>query len=633
MQNPSWNANSGPALPSRTSRRAFALLYLLTISLFVVMLLGSLLTLSQGQIARSRHLADRSQALLAAEAGVAAVVEKLEEDPSWSAGFHEKALPGGLGTFTAVFAAPSTTSDEICINNLSNAHPVDSYHGASTVPPRSALLIVTGHANTVKKTVEVLLVPGGDVNDGSGIVASGKISLRGDVKIEGVRSLTDSSSVPVNIHSNSEETGTQIAYSPTQPSDSLSVSGTVTSSSSSATPTAISLAGTVSVDDRQSQVPPRKLPHVNIEAILSDHASQPGPPIPTLPGNFSLSGNNYYSGDVVIHGDLVLDTDARIFVTGNLTINGSVRGNGALIVGGDTRLYGDSQVSADRNDYVSILSRGHVVLSGFNGEAYMDSLVSADPVAGEHWEDTRWALDQLQSYLQAHAHLTPGELGARMQADDAMLDSWQSIIARHGVSTDTVGGRTRHSDTSAYFRAQLGSPVDPLSSQAFLARRFQQLDDMFRQCWFGRDGASPRRVNDDLLDNFADWDPSLDGGLFDSAQSWNQITTAHRAEVLNEITMTVQQYDYERLGSADFQGYIFTSGALVVQNDLNLLGTVVVNGDESRPSVTVDGKTYLPGEVAFLGSSKLTYVEEIFRGGVENLNGVGKLDVKRWVSR
>lgn len=611
-----------------TKRRGFALIYLLLLSVVIAMILAALMTVSKGQIFRTRHGVDQTRALLAAESGLAAAMSELERNPSWNTGFSDELLPNGLGTYSATFSPAASATDQDCINNLSSDTPAPSYHGVDSVPPRSALLVVKGRSGTSEKTIEALVVTGSSLSDSLAMAASGSISMRGDVQIKGIRSLLDPTEVPVNVHTNDEGAGVKFSYAPNASGDSLLVKGSITSSSSSPTSAAIQLASPSVVDSTESRLAPKKLPQVNIEAMIGDHSGSPGPAIPSLPANMTFTGNNYYSGNVVINGDVVLDGNARLFVAGDLTINGSVTGEGALVVGGDTRLYGNADVTGDSSDYVSVLSRGSVVLSGFQGQQFMESLVAGDPTAAKNWDDTKWALAQIQNYIQSYSHLSPQALGNQMQSDDSLIDGWMTTIAQH-TGTPPSG---RSTNTSAYFRGRFAGAT-PLSSEAFLYERFQQLDDIFRVCGWDRNGLPPRYSNSALLDNYVDYDPTLDGGLFDSGESWGMIDTAHRAQVFQEIVQIVNRFDYQKLGSAEFKGYVFTSGALVVKNDLNLMGSVIVNGNSRLSPITVDGVTYDPGELALLDNSRLTYVQEIFEDGVQNLSGAGKLDIKRWVSR
>lgn len=611
----------------RTNRRkAFALIYFLLISAIVLIVTGTIVVMCRQQLFFSRAGLDQNRALYAAESGVYTAMAELERNNGWVAGFSSVATPDNQATYTVRFNSSES------INNLAGASAVSSYRGANTVPPHGALLVVEGQAGLSRQVVEVLVVPGISPLQSSAVSASGQITLGGDVAIDGIRSLSDLTAVPANLHSNKELVGRQISSTGI-----LSVSGNVTSSGASPTATAIQLSGSVAVGSQASQVPAKRFPHVNIDALVSDQVGSPGPTIPAVPGPVSLSGgNNYYAGDVVIQGDLELKSNAKMFVAGNLTVNGSVRGTGTLVVKGQTSLYGDAEVSPSSSEYISVLSKGHVVLQGFQGQSYMNGLTGA---AADQWADLQFGLGKISNYLQTNSGLAPAALITQMQADDALLDSYQRIIgtgsgAWAGLTPayNTVAGRASSGGTAMALKAAVGTG-GPTSAPTFLANRFQRLDDMFRICWEGRGGVAGRYTADTLLGNYGIWDPAVDGGLFDSVQSFGTLGTAARVQSLRDIEQMVVQYDFNRLGAANFKGLVYTSGAFVAKSDVVVMGAVIVNGDSSVGPLTIGAATYQPGDFVTTDTSHFTYVDDIFKNGVQNLAGGGALDVKRWVNR
>lgn len=608
------------------SRKAFALIYFLLISAIVLIVTGTIVMMCRRQLFFSRVGLDQNRALYAAESGVSTAIAQLERNNSWTAGFLATSTPDNQATYTVRFNSSES------INNLAGASAVASYRGPNTVPAHGALLVVEGQAGVAKQVVEVLVVPGVSPLQSSAISATGQVKLGGDVAVDGVRSLNDLTSVPADIHSNREITGLQISSSGT-----LNVSGNVTSSSQSPAATAIQLSGTVTVGSQVSQVPAKRFPHVNIDALVSDQVGNPGPAVPVAPGAFSLNGgNNYYSGDVVIQGDLELKSNAKMFVAGNLTVNGSVKGTGTLVVKGQTSLYGDADVSVSSSEYISVLSKGHVVLQGFQGQSYMNGLTGA---AANQWADLQFGLGKISDYLRSNAGLAPAAMMTQMQADDGLLDSYQRIIGTGSGSWasltpayNTVANRASSAGTALALKAAVGVG-GPTSAPTFLANRFQRLDDIFRICWEARGGAAGRYTADTLMGNYALWDPAVDGGLFDSIQSFGTVGTAARVQTLHDVQQMIGQYDFNRLGAANFKGLVYTSGAFVAHSDVVVMGAVIVNGDASVGPLTVGPNTYQPGDFVTTDTSHFTYVDDIFKNGVQNLGGGGALDIKRWVNR
>lgn len=622
------------------------------------MFVVALLALSRQGLLTARGGVDRSRALYAAEAGLARAIAEMERDPSWRAGFVDERLPGGTGSFSAAFASdPSASTREDCLNNLQGTTAVDSYHGHLSLPAHSALLVVTGRSGSATRTVEALVVTGLDVSVSDALTATGPIRLGGSVAVDGRKSLVDASARPANLHHNSEDTGqVGVLYNGgASPWEQITVTGEVTSSSSDPSHDVIVFNTPHSVPEARSGVPIKELPRPNIEAMLAEHSGLAGTPIPSAPGAWSLSGDNYYDGDVTINGDLDLQNGARVFVRGNLTINGSVRGDGTLVVGGTSEFFGDSAVSARQSDYVALLSRGSVTLKGFEGETYIRSLTASNPEAAQRWDDLRYGLDGISRSLGNLGGESPEVFHQNLSGNDRQIDYYQAFVGHHPfgriygeaarLGPVLVDGRPRSYSNARYFVDLLDGP--PLSTERFLGERFQNLDDWFRQAHLGRDGnQAARYAGGDLFDHYQDWNPDVDGGMFDSLQSVRQQSvtdevtgvvlpafsfTDARKEIFADGMAAVQAFDYNRVGNANFKGLIYTSGAFVGRDDVTVLGTVIVNGDPQVAPLVYQGVTYQPGQVGLFGYSRLTRVDEFFDDGVHQLMGAGALDVKRWV--
>jgi len=98
------------------------------------------------------------------------------------------------------------------------------------------------------------------------------------------------------------------------------------------------------------------------------------------------------------------------------------------------------------------------------------------------------------------------------------------------------------------------------------------------------------------------------------------------------VTQTAQ-YDYRRVGTAQFKGLIYTEGAFVARNEVNVLGAVIVNGDPSHSNLVLPTGTYSPGDLAVHVGSNFTYVDDLFRNGNPNLRDSGLLSVNSWLVR
>lgn len=634
-------------------RSGFALAYLLFFAVLIAMCVTALLALGRQGLQTTRGGVDRTRALYAAEAGLARAIAEMERDPTWTAGFNDQTLPGGTGTYSTTFATnPADADKDKSYNNLMGATPVDTYHGPLSLPAHSAVLVVTGRSGVATRTVEALVVTGVDVPVTDALTATGPIRLAGSVRVDGRKSLVDGASRLANLHHNSMESGIiGVTYhGGSEPWEQIQVTGEVTSSSPSPSNEVIVFNTSSSVPTARSAVPLKELPRPNITAMLDEHSSLPGSPVPPTPGNWALSGDNYYAGNVTVNGDLELQDGARLYVRGNLFVNGSVRGMGTLVVGGSSEFYGDAEVSGQRSEYIALLSRGSVTLKGFEGQTYMRALASGNGEAAERWEDLSFGLRRINEIMKPLSGLEADVFQEQLKAADAELDLYQAMVGHHPygviIATQqglapalTAQGRERTYSNSTYFRDLLGGGP-PLSAQRFLTDRFQHLDDWFRQGQLQRDhNAATGLMGSDMLDNYEAWNPVIDGGMFDSLQSIHQQGaypvpfTGDRPALFSDAMAAVQAFDYDRLGNANFKGLIYTSGAFVGRDDVTVLGAVIVNGDPDVPALEFDGVTYQPGQVGLFGHSRLTRVDEFFDDGVHTLVGAGSLDIKRWVSR
>jgi len=602
-----------------------------------MILITTLLTMSRNQLFVSQQSLAQQQALYAAEAGLAIAMAELEKDPTWVAGFSDQPLPSGNFSFSLSFASdPSTATSRESINNLGGLASVASYHGPGTLPARNALLIVTGRSGLAQRTIEAQVVYGSRLPKDLAISSTGKIELDGNIKIGGHPTLYDPSGVAVDLHTNSSAPGVLVSYtnSGPNPSASLEVSGTIRSGGS---PGSVVLSGTNTVGGVEEGVPPRLLSKRNSDAVLADSVGLPSPAIPTAPGPLTVSGERYYPGDVTINGDLVLEGNAKIHVAGALKINGSVRGTGALIVWGKTELYGDSRVSANSEDYVAVLTKSHLIVKGFDGQAYLDSLAASDPLAAEHLEDLRWGLQKIESLIEAQGTADPASLSSFFNLNDIEFDTVQNIITEHENGTalgQTVftGTRNRHTNSSGYLKSLIG-PGTTGSTEAFLSAKMDMIDDLFRDTRYDRNNNHATNGTFQVLDDFSTWDPFTSGGLFDSVQSANSASTPTRIETQRRVLGMINQLDFDRIGSAEFKGFVYAEGAVVVKSDVNIEGALVVNGNPGVGTLTDGGKVYHPGDLSLQGNCGVTFVEELFDRGVLILEGSGTLDIKRWVNR
>ena len=603
--------------------RGFALIYVLMILAIVVMFVGALLTRTGSQALSGSLNFSQYQAQNAAEAGLADAVAQMEQSSTWTTGFSGKPLPGGGGSYTVHFSASES------VNNLNSVLAANSRRGPNGVPPGAALVVVEGHYGGATRTLEAVLVPGLGIPRRQVLGATGRIDMSGDLYIDGMTSLQGPTKIAADIHSNQKGVGNHVLWSG---GTILQVSGQVSSSGSTAA--AIDLSGATGISTSVN-APQVRFNRPNITTLIGDHVADAGPPLPVI-GSVTLSSLlNYYSGSQVIDGDLTLQNGAKVYVEHDLTVRGSVRGDGALIVGGNTSLHGDFKLDGGPDDYVSLLSKGHVTLEGFQGNTYLNTFAASNPTTAGQWDDLQYGLAQTKAIHDAH----PTDLDSFMASNDAYMDGFNRIIGRaaHAVQDHYRADGTVREKGTAYSLMNSLPTVDPLNpsrdiTAGFLRDRMQRLDDIYRDGLMKRDGTpsgwNPSVYMEDWFNGT--WDGSL-GGIYDAVQS--SATSTHSDQVLADMVTQTEQFDYNRIGTAQFKGLVYTEGAFVAQNEVQLLGAVVVNGDPTQGTLVMGSDTYQPGDLIVKVGSSFTYVDDMFRNGNPNLRQSGLLSVNSWVIR
>jgi hypothetical protein len=624
-------------------RRGFALVYQMLATMVIVVLIGALLTLSQFQVFSSQANHSALQAQYNAESGMATVMARLSDDPTWAGSYNHEAV-GESGDFSFHFGTALGEFDSV--NNLGAAAPKDSFLGPATVPPYTALIVVSGRHNGVQKTVEAFLVGGGDFLTDEAIASSGKIHLKGNVIVDGFQSMRKLATAVTGLHSNLGAGPKAIEWA-ADTGDVLRVACKLSAVSSDADAIDIG-SSTVS---KEINAPYKKLGRINITNLVANHASAPETLPPT--GSHTLAaGDHYFSGAQELNGDLTLEDGANVYVNGNLKINGSISGQGSLVVNGNTKLYGDSEIMGDPNSYVSVISKGHVVISGYDGSAHLDALAAAEPAnsstprgseVGELWTDLKDNFAWYQDYLSAHPDVATW--------NDEEMDAHSNVLARGGPgwggASFTNLPNAPAADSNALLRARLN---DRVPTERFLKKRLQNVDDLLRSANETRTGPVPVPTDNNwgaLRWNTVQaylnggWDPETMGGMFDCGQSLVAtgsdsplVDPAQRLVItdtfLTEMTRQIDQFNYSRIGAANFKGLIYAQGGVLAVDEVTVLGAIICNGDPTLPDYTEDGHNLKAGQVLLENSSRLTYIKDMFSSGAANLASLGVLGIKGW---
>lgn len=547
-------------------------------------MVGALFLAVRGELFLSQHHRDEVAALYLAQAGIVEAVTELENDDAWVTGFTNKSLAGVPGTYTLTFnttGAPFTEFESV--NNSDGMNP-DNYQGANKVPAGCASLVVTAEVGMARRTVEAIVrVNNGEYLARYPIHSGGRVVMRGDVLVNGIKSQSDPTAVPGDIRSTLSTNVNDIIYwdngGGTGTAD---ITGTVGTTSNAAG--AVNLSGYTPDGGVEIGTPQPPVRDVN---ILAKIAAKTGAATPTIntSGTTLLSGGGdyYYSGDLTINGDLKLQ-GVQLYVDGALTVNGSITGDGAVYVGGDTKFMGDARVTASSPDKIALFSQGNVELEGFDGTAYMNS-ITGDSTLTAAWNQLGNSIHDFQTELGSSPSLGVG----------STLDMIRSEISNAGSTHGTTNGRTPNAAGTLVSRLN----AQPQSSaRDAMITKFQELEDLF---YAHSNGSSAEIAALNALAN-----NNLITGSFDAA------IDNGRYDLVNLMLAYAQAIDYTSLGTSYFQGLVFTHGSLYAHHEVTILGAVVAKDDGTQSSVTIGSDTVDPGDLFLTNGTRVTYVEDFF---------------------
>lgn len=564
-------------------KAGFAMATLLMMIPLILILVGALFASLQSGTKWTGNTYSMTAAQYVAEAGATHAVQELRADEEWVSGFADEAMAGGRGSYTIVFnQSKSGFLPFHSVNNFDGDH-ADSPLGPGTVPIGAALIAVEGKVGA-HRLVRYFLIGTGDdtIRVEQAILTSGKIALEGETKLTAVESIAEEGSLDAILQSNAEGGGSDlITWGAGPDGGDILVEGEVKSSGSSSSAVNIpptSVTNGITTNAAQQSIPPAGI-ETKVFAKRSATAFSAGNSVPT--------GDNYYdgtSGPLVITGDLVLN--GNLYVEGSLQVNGSVVGNGSIYVTDETTLFGDSAINS--KDKVSLFSHGSVTLTGFDGDKYMDAIPDSD----------------FQSWL-AQSRAVLGELETEMNRGN-----WHgNNLSRVNILLDGLGFTDRAISPNGYsdfhvlakMRDYIDTNMPSGPSKQFMVDKLNQHSKLFGVSAVL--SKSDHQIRDDFNDNGEVF------GIIDAANDLND--PALKAAAYNLI----RQISYDQLGSSYFQGLIYTNGGFYADNQVTVLGAVVVNDDGSQPPFTApNGDTVDPGDLVLKGGSNITYVKDFFFG-------------------
>lgn len=600
------------------STRGIALITVLLLTSVLSMMLFTLLFVSRQGSMTSRQYQERTLALYVAESGLAAAQSALREDNGWLEGFDQEPMERVRGSYTITFVEGTPDPWE-SVNNLQANVAADSHHGPATVPPRSALLVCIARVGTTQSRVEVLLRGSNAPLAQRALLASGKVEMHGNVFINGVKTLAGLEELEAGVHSNSPtETVTWQGSSGEQ----AVVTGNVTIVNPA--PDAVAFSGNHSVGDFLTDQPQVHPPFVDVVGQVEAHRGSSV----TLSGtNPTLSsGEHYHNGFLEVQGDLVLN-GADLYVEGDLRVNGSITGEGSVYVTGNTRFFGDAHVTSLEDNKVALYSHGHVHLSGFNGTEFMNNLLASDPEQSRRWQEIQAVVETANEQILSRAdmdstQLSSGdEFGLFQDAVGLKLTPFTAGL-RDATPAEREAWRNSFAASEGYPALEgeglvLNKLIDyvenlPASGDAydFMRERLGYVKDTYGQAdqelYPGRGGNS--------MFNLA-----LDQGAT-NPEYWTQML--NRARIMG----------YNRIGSAYFFGMVYTNGSFYADNEVSVIGSLVVHDDGSQDPYTPEttDNQVAAGNVYLNAGTSITFVEELFNDPDANAH-ISNFTIAAWL--
>lgn len=576
------------------SRRGFALVTVFVMTAILVMMAGALAVRSRTGSMLMATSRKEAQALYAAEAGLADALSRLAADKTLNTGWSQPVTPGLADPYYTIdFDATHS------VNNLQTDAAVDGPRGAGSVAPRTAYLVVEGHCGEIVRRLEASVARSGPMAANEALLVGGDVTMNGQVRVRGEQSIEAPGRIDADIVATGATSAMTLGFSaPAVVNGSIRNNGP----SVSAGPMA-QVSGAVRTNQNASAPP-----DLDISGRVAAKSSAP---VPTLapgttvlaPGDYYLPAGANYNGDIVLNG-------ANLYVQGDLTLNGALKGQGSVFVTGKTSLYGDSRLVSGNPQMMALMSKGDVTLQGVDGDAYMASILPTlgSGPSGDSYV-ALWA--RAQDYVdKMHDAVVAGDA---VPADPALglpagtMKFGNGAVGMSGTSeADHYGDllTTKNPVVNpllAVSQAIAGAPAS--SANDFMRKKLEYLThptDTTQGFFHHHSGGVPSAI---ATLNVFNTTGAPDGVADALNDLWG--TGAFPAPVRKRwramLLHSVRKLSNRGLGSAYFSGLVYTNGNLVAQNDIRIVGALVVGGNLTLSNkIAVD---YVPDAAALAGSS------------------------------
>ena len=578
--------------------RAFALAFTLLLTTVIVVTVTALLATAGRNLFTASQYHQRAIATQAAEAGLARAQAVLEADVGFQGRIQEElSHSGGSFELNITKGSPGPLQS---LNNLESTVPRGLSSGE--LPAHSAFIVSRGTYRGhevllrayVRRAEESLLLS---------LLASNRIGLNKNTSIRGIQDFISSAPAPAGVHSNRTKDGTAVSWRGPAAVDRLTTTGKITSSAKDDGSIDLVPRAAVTAQDILANQPRRGHLNYDIEEFVALHSSSPGPAFPSTGRVVLPAGTHYYRGNQEINGDLVLEEGARIYIDGDLTVNGSIAGMGTVAVTGFTALKGDTHLSTADGNYIALLSREGVSLTGFDGTAFLDELASSNAAVAQDWNIVK------NSMREVKARVSLGHDGWVGEANDDEFDTNRYQLVMPGQGAHGL---------------EQAMPAGPTGE--FLARKFYEMRLFYHNAWHDIDNnpihdhdtpgqriAAAEAITTSYLSGKLRPDQ---GGIADAVSS--QTIPYHDLPVLiqhsiGRVTTAIEAENLDKLGTAWFKGFVYSNGPVYVANEITVVGAIESQGLTGVPSRTFEGVAMEPGDIHLAERSDLIYVNELMK--------------------
>ena len=580
---------------------------------------------SAGFLGAEDHRATQRQAL--AKSAANRLIHLLEEDPASTSDVSWVSARGSE-SYEITF---DTSRAQYSVNNLQGTAPQNSSTAGVPVPTGQAEIIVRTRTGSTLASYRFML--GRGFSTFSAVGANGAVRLGETVSLNSITSLADSTPATFNLVSNSAPDG--ITYNTGSSSSGVSVSPDChVISAGQISPVVQTAVGSSS--RWQENSPPRILPELPVDAVVSQKSGLPAPS--TGPGGQLFIANDRYApSDLVVDGSVTLG-NASLYVEGDLTINGGIDGNGSIYVRGDVIVRGgNASVSTNAQTGAALFSGGNVTFEGASASGLLDSLALSDPGLAQAWSEFQAGYNMMGTVaaIPSASYTRPLNFEAVFGNTPAWIDldgippADQHISAKLFAQYPQVRdlfwakhvlGPGRHPHTNrrllekagpngdrSYFgtesfsrdmidriEALPGFGTDPRLSQ--LTKAFDEIGYNFRHDWISNapvnrwDSPFPNHSFQEISFDQTAWIvfgfplPPIAQGIgaiptpfvYDGPLRGNQ--EAARAKYVELLTQN-PPLDFSWLGKSYFQGVVYARGNITLQNHSTIIGGIIAGGE------------------------------------------------------